>query len=232
MSKERVSRTFDFLGNQLIPVVASNDGGLWNGLTVETGGTPTVAVSAGKARLSLEATSEAQAAVLYWGDNLGLDIDQINSIDIFAKVSEAVDAAVDVLFGLAAAHNATANDIVANAWFRANGADTIVAETDDGTNDLSVATGLSISTTLRRYRIDFGTGVKSQVGIASVGGKANTLFSGENASDLLRPVARGSQFDVSNYAAGLQLYARIEKASGTKATYLEIEKFVVDYNRG
>ena len=232
MSKERITRTFDFLGNPLIPVAASNDGGLWNSLTVETVGTPTVAVAAGKAKLALDNTDEAQTAVLYWGDVLALDIDQLNSVDIYARVGATIGATEDVMFGVAAAHNAAADSVADAAWFRADGSDSILAQTDDGTNDLSAATGLSISTTLRRYRIDFATGIKSNVGIASVGGKASVLFSGENANDLLRPVARSTQFDMSNYAGGFQLYARVDKSGGTGVPYLEIERFVVDYNRG
>ena len=232
MSKERVTRTFDFLGNPLIQVTASNDGGLWNKTIVKTSGAPTVAVASGKAKLLLTNNDEAQTAVLHWGDNLGLDIDQINSVDIYAKIGITLAATEDVIFGVAAAHNATANSVAAHAWFRALAADAIVCQTDDGTNDESESAGISMSTTIRRYRIDFKTGIKSNVGIASVGGKASVLFSGENASNLLRPVARSQQYDMSNYSSGFQLYARVDKTGGTGVPYLEIERFVVDYNRG
>lgn len=229
MAKRTVTRDFDFLGNPLIPAIGSNDGGLWN-VAITGAAPPTCAVSAGLAALALTADSQAQIVSLYQGDKLGFDIDRLKWVEIFAKVNAAVQAGVSLAFGVCSARNDTIDSLAAHASFRTIGADSLLVETDDGTNDKDdIATGLSIGTTLKKYRIDFQTGIQSRVGLTALGGKAAVQFQAENSQKLLRRVAEGTLFDMSNYSAGLQFYAQIQKASGTDLNTLYIERFRACY---
>jgi hypothetical protein len=203
-----------FIGDEAPPVVGSPDGSLWRSKIVGT--TPTVKSENGFMKLALTATAENQSALLYLGDQLPFDIDDIVRLDIWAKVSTAsLDPSVSLGFGLISAHNADLDVVAAAAMFRCMGDNDVLAETDDGVNDMSAATGQVIGTTCKRFSIDFASGIKTIVPGPSSGGKGAVLFNVDDIRNNLQAVARGTRFNMENYASGLQLFAQIQKGEAS-----------------
>lgn len=229
-------KVFTFLGHERPPVVGSADGSMWRSY-ISGSGPPVVETDNGFMKLALEATLENQVACLYLGDELSLDIDKLQQVDFYVKAStNALNAAVSLAFGLAAARADDPDSITVAALFRCYGSNAVLCETDDGTNDNDdKAAGLNLTTTVKRFTMDFASGVKTVVPPPSAGGKAHVLFSMDNDQGNLRPVARTTRFDMSNYSAGLQLFAQIQKGSASSvvtadiADAIYIEKIRVRY---
>lgn len=223
---------FRFFSNETPPVVGSPDSGIWRKADTSAAGSPTVVGNDGAMELALDDTEEVQNLCLYFGDKLPFDIDDLQQVDIWAKLTAAVDTEVSAAFGVASARNDAIDSIAAHALFRVigNAGDTnpVTVETDDGTNDNDdVATGDVLVATYKRFSIDFASGIKTVSPGPSVGGKGNVLFSMDDARGNLRPVARTTQFDMSNYASGLQLFAQLQKTSATSEATLSIAGFDV-----
>ena len=181
----------------------------WAITDTSSSGTPTYAnANTGGAVLTLEATSEAQLVALYQADKLIWDIDELQTFSFYAKVS-GVDSVTLICMGLASAHNATADSIAFNAWFRIQGSastSNVVVETDDGTTDLDdKATGTTLSSTLKKFTIDLTNG-KSDI----------RFFINDDR------VAATTTFDADQYASGVQPYFTLQKASGTGVPALTI----------
>ncbi len=129
---------------------------------------------------------------LSFGDKLCFDIDNIQSIEYRVKVvpeGANLDSATSVAFGLASARNDAIDSIANHASFRLIGSNSLVVETDDGTTDLDdKATGQSLSTTYKRFLIDF-TGGKSDVKfyVNGIRCAASTTFSMAAATGSLQP---------------------------------------------
>lgn len=232
MGKLIRSHVYHFRGSQAPPLVASRDGGPWCRKVVETtsSAVQVKTVSGGSMDLALSADSEVQSACLYQGDILPFDIDDLIRVSFLVKVSASLAAAVTAVFGLATAQNATPDSVATNAWFRLQGSNALLVESDDGTTDNDdVATGITLSTTYRRCVIDFSTGVKTLAPpSASKGGKANVGFYVSDDFGSLRRVAGGTSFDVSAESGNLQLLAQIQKTSGTATGTLSIMEIEVE----
>lgn len=112
--------------------------GPWKSNTVETGGTPTVALVAdtagGEVACTLEATSESQRAELYFGDQLTVDIAKKPIVEMRVKFA-TIAASEFAVVGLASARNDAYDSIATNLWFRLDGDMDILIEGDDGTTD-------------------------------------------------------------------------------------------------
>jgi len=231
-----LDREFVFLGDENPPVVGSADGSLWRSY-ISGSGPPTVRTENGFMVLALEATLESQIAELYFGDELSLDIDKIQQVDFYVKLSTAtLHASASVAFGLCSARNDDLDLLSAMACFRLLGNNNVLLETDDGTNDNDdVSAGQTLGTSIKRFTIDFASGLKTVVPPPSVGGKSNVLFSADDSRGNLQQVARGTRFDMGNYSSGLQLFARIQKRSASSvvaagvADKLSIERIRVRY---
>lgn len=181
----------------------------WAITDTSSGGTPTyVTNNGGGLTITLDNTSEAQTVALYQADKLIWDIDELQSISFFAKVS-GVDSVTTICMGLASAHNATADSIAANAWFRMQGSastSAVVVESDDGTTDNDdKATGATLSSTLKKFTIDL------------TNGKSDVRFYIDDTR-----VATTTTFDISGYSSGVQPYFLLAKASGTGTPALTI----------
>ena len=223
-------RRYDFKDILVIPESAG--AAPFSKTLVDTAGSPTVAPSADRVTLTIDATSEAQAANLLQGDVLLYDIDDLIRITGKAKLSTAsLGSGIDAVFGLAGAYNATLDTIAQSCWFKCAGSNSVVIETDDGTTDNNdVATGLSLGVEWRKWSIDFSRGVLSQGPPAtSKGGKASVRFFLENDLGQLMPVATNTNFDMSAYAGALQVFAAVRKASGTDAGALSLKDIEVEY---
>jgi hypothetical protein len=224
---------FSFRGAYAPPVVASRQGA-WCSKITKTAGTPLVqSVSGGTMDLVLDATAEVQVATLYMGDILPYDIDTIVRVEILAKLSAAVAAAVNGFFGLAGAQNNTVGSITQRAGFKFTGNNNILLDAADGTNsNIDKATGQTLSTTLKRFAIDFSIGNYSQSGpTASKGGVADIRFYMGNANGYLGEVGRNVRFDMSAFGGNLQLLAQIGKSANAATGTLSIEDISIDYRR-
>lgn len=174
-------------------------------------GTPTyVTANGGGAVLTLVNTSEEEVVTLYQGDRLPFDIDEIQSFSFLAKVS-GVDAVTTIVMGLATAQNDTEDSVTNLAWFRMEGSastSNVVVETDDGTNDNDdKATGATLSSTLKKFTVDF------------TNGKSDVRFYIDD-----QRVAASTTFDMSNTSGQLQPFFQVHKASGTGVPAITIRK--------
>lgn len=224
---------FRFNGAYAPPLAASADGGPWVKADTSAAGSPTVAAANGKMKLLLAATSEVENLCLYFGDNLAYDIDDLISAEFWVDCPAALDAATSIAFGMGSARNDDPDAIAANAMFRLLGGNSVICETDDGTNDTDdKSTGLTLGTTTRKFAIDFASGVKTQSPPAySIGGKGNVLFSAENSSGLERPVCQNVHFDMSNYSGGLQPFVQIQKTADTNVDYVQVKRIRIEYKQ-
>jgi hypothetical protein len=171
-----------------------------------------VTADGGAAKLTCTATSESQLVVLYHNDVLAFDVRMLKYIEFVALVT-GIDSVSTVVFGVAAAHNTTLDNIATNAWFRMQGSASttaVVAETDDGTNDNDdKATGQTLAGVYKTFKIDFEKGLSD----------VRFFIEGER-------VAQGTTFDMSALGAGLnvQPYIAVAKASGTGVPSITVAK--------
>jgi hypothetical protein len=209
-------------------------GGPWVKTDTSENGTPVVSAVNGKMKLLFDNTSEIQNVSLSFGGQLPYDIDELVRADFWVDVPATLDAATSIAIGMISARNDAIDSIAEAALFRLIGSNALVVETDDGTNNNDdVATGIELGTTTRRLSIDFASGVQTVAppGV-SKGGKGSVLFSAENASGLLRPVAQNQLFDMSNYAGGLQPFVQIQKTADTNVDFVQIKRVRIEYRQG
>lgn len=173
-------------------------------------GTPTCVNQNGRgAKVTLDATSESQVAVLYQNDVLPWTLAELEWMEVYAKVT-GIDSVTTVGFGLFSAQNDVLDSTLYNALFRMQGSvstSAVVAETDDNTNNNDdVATGTTLSSTYKAFVINLKN-------------LADVRF----AVDGIR-VATGTTFDMSAAATtqGMQFIAQLQKASGTAVPSLTI----------
>ena len=199
------------------PLTASAESEGWVKADTSAAGAPTLVGTNGFMVGTLAATDEAENLCLYMGDSLAWDIDELLTAEFWIKTGAAITTAQALAFGMASARNDDPDSIAEHAHFRLLASTAVVVETDDGTNNNDdKATGQTLSTTLKRFCIDFSGGLLTKSPpSASVGGKANVLFSMDDARNNLIGVARSTLFDMSNYSDGLQPYVQIQKTGGT-----------------
>ena len=195
LDTQTVGRFFeDFLGDALL--IDGTHG--WN--TVDVGGaTEAIVESAhgGQFALSIVAAAEAQDAVLYMGDNLQFDLQSLLKMRFRMKVALCT-AGVELVAGMAGAHNLAKDSVAQHAWFKLPGAFTMKCESDDETNDNNDKTAITIDTGVwYDYEIDFqdDTDVKFYI----------------NGVQMAPTVT----FDMSNYTSGLQPYFSVDSADAT-----------------
>lgn len=220
---------FRWYGNETYPAVGSPDGQFWRTKDTSSSGSPTLIGAGGFFTLGLDSTNEVQNICLYGGDILPYAIADLIRVDIWCKLTSSFASACTMSIGLASARHDTPESIAALALFKCVGNNSLVVSTDDGVNDLTdKATGLSLSTTVKRLSMDFATGVQTRLGVTSLGGKGNVLFSADDDRGLLRPVCRDTIFDMSNYSSGLQLFAQVQKSAATSTGTLSIQRIRVE----
>lgn len=193
----------------------------WTIADTSSGGTPTylcITEDGGAAKLTLAATSEAEIVTLYHNDVLAFDVRKIKHVEFIAKVA-GIDSVTTLTFGVGSARNDTDDSVATNAWFRMEGSastSNVVVETDDATTDNDdKATGTTLSSTYKKFIIDF------ERGIADV----RFFIDGER-------VASATTFDMSALAAGLnvQPIVQLQKASGTGVPSITIAAVNIVYN--
>lgn len=194
-----------------------------NGWTVKdtsSAGAPTYTVATadgGGMVLTLAADSEAEIVTMYHNDVLCFDVARLQSVDIVAKVS-GIDSVTTLVFGMASAQNDTPDSVATNAWFRMQGSvstTAVVVETDDATVDNDdKATGATLSSTLKKFTIDFTDGLSN----------IKFFIDGER-------VAAETTFSMAALTAGLnvQPFVQLQKASGTGTPSVTIKSVRIQY---
>lgn len=200
----------------------------YNGWTVadtSASGTPTylsVTEDGGAMKLTLEATSEAQNVCMYQNDVLMLDLANLQLVEIIAKVA-AIDSVTTLVMGVGNARNDTVASVTVASWFKILGSGStsnVLIDTRDGTNsNTGVATGATLSSTYKKFTMDF------QNGLADV----RFFIDGDR-------VAASTTFNMSSITSGqnVQPIVQIQKASGTGVASVSIARIrtVQRYNYG
>jgi hypothetical protein len=233
MARQTREYSYDFRGHNVIPLAAANVGSVFSKADTSSAGAPTMqGLLGGGLRLALDATNEVQNLCLFMGDVLTFDIDELVSFEIIAKAPAALNAATSFAFGLCSARNDAINSLTAHASFRCVGNNNVVVQTDDNVVDTStIATGLTLGTTWKRFRIDFASrNTTIEPPSVSRGRRSNIEFYGANDNGSQRRIASGTRFDMTNYSSGLQIYAQIQKTAATAADFLDILEVSVEVN--
>lgn len=193
----------------------------WTIADTSSSGTPTylcVTEDGGAAKLTLASTSEVENVCLYQNDVLPLDLAMLQSIEFIAKAPVVTSSATTITFGLCTARNDDPDATTVNAQFKLDGSvstSAVVVETDDGTSDLDdKATGKTLDTTYRSYKIDFTNGL------------ANVRFfiDGERVAD-------STTFTLANITSGqnVQPFVQIQKTSSADVSSIQIARISAMY---
>lgn len=180
------------------------------GLYGESHGTAgTITAMDDHARLFANSAEVEQAAITF-NDLLGLNIDDLQYVDFWIErptgdTPEMDNFQIDIGVGSAAA--ADPRTVAERALFTID-ADSyaININTDDGTHDNTVSTGIDIAPdVVTQFRLDFRTGIQQVMGADSKAGKGAVQFSVSNSEGQLTPVKTpGRYMDMSAYSGGLQ----------------------------
>ncbi len=178
----------------------------------------------GVARLVFDSQAEAQNVCLSFGDKLAFDFNNVSGFECALQLVPAgtlKDATTTLAWGLAGDRNDAIDTIAIAALFRlASGSavNTVVVESDDGTNDNNdVTTGFTLTdgasntaTGWAKFKIDLQD-------------KANVKFYAGLGTGAMSRVGAATTFDMSNYSAGLQPYFQIQKTSDANVDGVEID---------
>jgi hypothetical protein len=223
MTVVRHTRKFVDEFDRDIAFTAGTANGYWTIKDTSSSGTPTyttvTANDGGLLTITLASTNEAEVVTLYQTDKLFYDLAYLQHVWWVLKVA-SISAVTTLVAGVGAAQNDTADDVVTNAWFRMEGSastSALVVETDDGNaasdND-DVATGQTLSTTLKKLHIDFTNGL------------GDVRFYVDGAR-----VAASTTFSMAGLTAGLnvQPFLQIQKSGGTTTPAVSIAQFGIQY---
>lgn len=217
----------DFLGVGTFVASAGLDP--WLITDTSSSGTPTYtrldhgetvgAFRPGVAQLAFDTQNEAQNVCLSFGDKLCFDINSLRGFEcgirFVGETGSAKDAATTVAWGVTGDRNDAIDSIAIAAIFRlaaGTASQVVVVESDDAVNNNDdVATGFSLTdSTWAKFKIDFSN-------LSSV------KFYGGLAGGPFQRFAKGTTFDMSNYAAGLQPFFQIQKTADANADLLQID---------
>lgn len=206
----------------------------WAKADTSSAGSPTLTgTTGGGIRFALDSTNEVQNLCLYQNDVLGYSIGELISVEFVVKTVASLDSATSFAFGVASARNDAIDSISEAALFRCIGSNSVVVETDDGTNNNDdVATGVTLGTSWKRFVINFAErNTTVEPPSVSTGRPSNIGFYASNDNGSLRRVASGTRFDMSNYTGGLQLFAQLQKTADTNTDTLDILEVIVEVNQ-
>jgi hypothetical protein len=214
MGDMRDFQTFydDFNGTVATLPASADPATAWLVDDTSSSGTPTYTKGTSEATLTLAATSEIENVCLHFGDALDFDIDLIQRLEMRVKIGASTFTSGSILcFGLGSARDDTANSVVANAWFRMEGASSttlVYLESDDGVRDNDdISSGVTLGTSYKEFVIDF------------TGGKQDVKFYIDG-----QRVGATTTFDMSGYSLGLQPIVQLQKAANAN-----VDSVIVDY---
>ena len=156
--------------------------------------------------LALAATSEKEDAILYQADQLTYDCTKSVVYEARAAFSVLPTSGTKAVFGLMAAWIDGPNNNTFFVRFAADSNGTILAESFDGSTNVSVTTGVTVvANAYHTFRIDTSNAASVKFYIDNV------------------PVATASTFVAPGTTHPLQAYASVYKASGTSVGTLLID---------
>lgn len=158
---------------------------------------------------------EAQDAVVYWGDEKGINVKDGAIIEMRVRWPVVPTLNAEIVCGVAGDHNLDKDTITEALWFKLDGATTgnlLVVETDDTTNNNDdESTGITVTTTpyyILRIDTTVNTDCKFYVNGASV--------------------ATGTTFDISNLSDAegiMQPYFSVDKPAEAAVGQMYIDYF-------
>ena len=198
----------DFFGTSATFPTSADPATPWLVVDTSPAGTPTYVRNASNAVLTLTNTNEIQNVCLAHGDALSFDIDDLFVVEMRVRVTGCTSG-TSISWGMASARNDDPTAMTALALFRMVGATSttdVTVETDDNVIDTApVSSGNALSTTFRRFAIDFQN-------------KADVKF----FIDGVR-VAPRTTFSMANYTAGLQPFIQIQKTASTNTDAVTVD---------
>lgn len=210
----------DFL--RQVSITGSNfeQGTGWKRVAAGTG-TPTVAsvdgATSGAVAVTLDNSNNSQYCALTQGDQEFIGLANLHSVEFIAKVS-GIDSVTTLVFGVAGGgFNTTIASTAPAAFFKMLGSSStsaVVVDSYDGTtSNTSVATSQTLSSTYKRFVIDFSNG------LADV-----RFYMGDSNGQLAR-VAASTTFSMAaaSSSAAIQPYVYVSKASGTGTPAISID---------
>lgn len=182
-------------GKQTFPTSVTQ-GTDWVKKQVKTAGAPDVtgvsSAGMGQVQAALDATSEAQEATLYWGDNKHLDVTKGLVFECRARLSVLPSAAgVQAIWGLANTWVSPPDSNTFYLEFGATANGTILMRSQDGVTQNGISSGLTVlATDFHIYRID-ATNL-NDIGYYIDGAQMNTpgqiKFAATGANAILQPM--------------------------------------------
>jgi hypothetical protein len=198
----------DFYGASATFPTSADPATPWMVADTSSSGTPTYVRNASNAVLTLASTSEVENVCLYHGDALSFDIDELQHVELRVKVSGCTSGTI-ISWGMASARNDDPTAMTALALFKMTGATSttdVTVETDDNVTDTApVSSATSLSTTFKRFGINFCD-------------KRDVKF----FIDGVR-VAASTTFSMNGYTAGLQPFIQIQKSSSANADAVTVD---------
>lgn len=191
----------------------------WKITDTSSSGSPTYTFvnpsTTGEAKVTLASTSEVENVCLDWGDVLAVGVGNLKKFKAIVKCS-AISASVTFAFGIQSARNDDTDATAINAQFKLAGSNSILCETDDGTTDTDdQVTGVSLSTTYKKFEIDFSD-------------LSNVKFSVDNVR-----VCPTVKFDMSaaSLTAGVQPFFQIQKTASTAVDNFTLDDVILSTKR-
>jgi hypothetical protein len=233
MSRNTRIYRYDFRGHQAFPVTASGAGTPWTLADTSAAGAPTAGgLTGGGYRLGFAANSEVENLCLYFGDVLAFDIDELIRFSIICKTVASLTATGSIAFGLGSARNDTITSITNCALFRLINDNNVVIRTTDGTTTKnSIATGLTLKDTWKRFEMNFAErNTTVDPPSVSLGRKSNIGFYGANDNGSVRRVASGTRFDMTACTTGLQPMIQLQRTADTDLDTFDVLEIEVEVN--
>lgn len=207
----------DFRRAQTLSTTPGQNG--WTIKDTSAAGTPTYTVGSSGVTITLASNNESEIVTFYHNDvaTIPLEDPGLQSIEWAISVS-GIDSNTILVAGVADAQNDTADTVANSAWFRIEGATStsnLVAETDDNTtNNDDKATGSTLSSTVRRLKVDLVNGLDD----------VRFYLDGSRR-------ASATTFDMQAIASGtkIQPFLQLQKASGTGTPSVTVRSCTIVY---
>lgn len=234
---------FDFRSVLTIPASGSPGAGPFVQRIVDTAGTATALIAAGKLELTLDSDAEVESASIDTGDYDPILADRLNRIGFRFKgpVAAASDAN-NWFIGIGSEFNADPGAMAKHLFVGASDDDgelKLWAEDGSGVDMNAVATGVYFDPSNEIDVVfDFVEGIKSVAPPGASGGRWSDVhvyasglpFASSSARTPKRRVLRSTSIDLSVcLGTGFNIFAMVKKASGATTPKLTVERIWYDY---
>jgi len=211
---------FQGAGHTSIPTSVSS-GAFWCSKIVKTAGTVTVSAVAngpnGQIALATDATSEKQDAVLYTADQRAYSVATGLQFETRVQLGVIPTSGTKAVFGVAAAWADGPNNIAQYLRFAVNGNGQILCESQDGSTQLSVNSGVTVATTTEWHILRIDATDPTNIGFYIDGNQVATSTT--------------FPFAATGANAQVQPYSSVYKASGTSVGTVNLDYVAIWQNR-